>query len=594
MAIRLLPPQLIDQIAAGEVIERPASVVKELVENALDAGATRIDIAIERGGTQLVRVRDDGSGIAADDLPLAIARHATSKIARLEDLEQVATLGFRGEALPSIGSVSRLSIRTRCRDEASGRELAMDGGGGAPRIAPAAHPVGTTIEVRDLFHNVPARRRFVRSETTESSHVARLLERLALSRFDVGFSYTSNGREHWRHPPATEPGATLARIGRVLGDEFVAGSVPIEAAAGGLRLTGWVSMPTFARGLPDLQYWYVNGRAVRDRLLGNAVKLAYRDVLYGGRHPAYVLDLQIDPREVDVNAHPTKQELRFHEPRAVHDFIFRAIERLLARARPGGFASPPRAVAERDAPLAPSPEPREQTPLAWNDAPRGAFAPRAMPSLPPAQLQVTRSETAPMDGMDEPLGNAVAQLHGIYIVAETRAGMALIDMHAGHERVLYERMKVALGSGGLASQGLLHPVTLTLVAAERDALLAARAEYEAAGFGFEIDEAEAGVRVTRVPSLFAGRDVNALLRSLATAHGSDEASHHIEGLGNELLANLACRAAVHAGRRLSVPEMNALLREMEQTDRASQCNHGRPTVAQLSRAELDRLFLRGR
>jgi DNA mismatch repair protein MutL len=592
MPIRMLPPQLIDQIAAGEVIERPASVVKELVENALDAGATRIDVTIEAGGVQLVRIRDDGAGIAAEDLPLAIARHATSKIATLTDLERVLTLGFRGEALPSIASVSRLRIQTRRAEDGQGHELTMQGGL-TPALAPTAHPQGTTVEVRDLFHNVPARRRFLRSESTETGHVTRLLERLALARFDVGFSYTSNGREQWRHAAATDEGQRLARLGHVLGAEFVAGCVPVELAAGPLRLAGWIGLPTSSRGQPDLQYWFVNGRAVRDRLLTSAVKLAYRDVLFGGRHPAYVLSLDIDAGEVDVNAHPTKQELRFHEPRAVHDFIQRGLARLLATAGPAapGFDSPgPYATgrAWRDAPVRAT-APREPG-LAGFDAPDFASLSFAGINEPEAGFVVPAR--AP-DPDPQPLGNALAQLHGIYVLAETRTGLAIIDMHAGHERVLYERMKSAAAAAQPEAQLLLHPLPLELRAVELEVLQEGRAALEAAGFAFV--EEDGAIAVTRVPAALAGTDIAALLQDLAGHEGEPDAvDHHLEGVGNELLGTLACRAAVHAGRRLSVPEMNALLRDMEATERASQCNHGRPTIALLSLPELDRLFLRGR
>jgi DNA mismatch repair protein MutL len=597
MAIRMLPAQLIDQIAAGEVIERPASVVKELVENALDAGATRIDIAIEGGGIQLVRIRDDGSGMSAQDLPLSVARHATSKIAALEDLETVMTLGFRGEALPSIASVSRLRIQTRRADDPQGQELQVQGGVAQP-VGPAAHPQGTTIEVRDLFHNVPARRRFLRSEATETGHVARLLERLALARFDVGFSYSANGREQWRHAVATDERQRLARLDRVLGPEFVAGCVPVDLSAGPLRLTGWIGLPTFSRGQPDLQFWFVNGRAVRDKLLTSAVKLAYRDVLFGGRHAAYVLNLAIDAREVDVNAHPTKQELRFHEPRAVHDFIHRGLERLLASAGPAlpGFNTPGRYVAAGSW-SAPRSAPRE-TPLAGFDAPD--FASLSFAGVNEPSSFIDRFAPAPeratptFDTADaQPLGNALAQLHGIYILAETRAGLAIIDMHAGHERVLYERMKAAAARAQPEAQLLLEPLPLALRDAERQALDEARAGLEEAGFAF--GEQDGVLTVTRVPAALVGTDIASLLLQLAAGEAhSAGAEHHLEGIGNELLATLACRSAVHAGRRLSVPEMNALLRDMEATERAAQCNHGRPTITLLDLPDLDRLFLRGR
>ena len=608
MAIRMLPPQLIDQIAAGEVIERPASVVKELVENALDAGASRVDVSIEGGGVQLVRIRDDGCGMSADDLPLAIARHATSKIAALEDLERITTLGFRGEALPSIASVSRLTVRTRRAADAQGVELTVDGGHVMP-VAPAAHPPGTTIEVRDLFHNVPARRRFLRSETTETGQVSRLLERLALARFDVGFSYSSNGREQWRFAAAPDEPQRRARLARVLGDEFLTGCVSVDIEAGPLRLTGWIGLPTFSRAQADLQFWFVNGRAVRDRLLTSAVKLGFRDVLFGQRHPAYVLSLALDPREVDVNAHPTKQELRFHEPRAIHDFIHRAIERRLAAAGPAAadFATPGRlpgsATPRVDTGSSSFASPRASARPAPLDAPDFgtlSFAGVGEPSWRGSEFDwrslATPASEGPQLAGEQPLGTALAQLHGIYILAETREGLALIDMHAGHERVLYERLKQRSPSSP-PSQGLLQPLEIALRAAELEALQAARAELESAGFGFgDAGETAAGTLiVTQVPAALAALDVARLLRELAAAvDANDDASHHLEGIGNEILGTLACRAAVHAGRRLSLPEMNVLLRDMEVTERVAQCNHGRPTIALLTLAELDRLFLRGR
>ena len=595
MAIRVLPSQLIDQIAAGEVIERPASVVKELVENALDAGARRIDVEIERGGVGLIRVRDDGRGMTAEELPLAITRHATSKIASLDDLERVMSLGFRGEALPSIGAVSRLRIQSRHEGAATANELAVDGGEVGP-LRPAPVPAGSVIEVRDLFHNVPARRRFVRTEATETGQIQRLMERLALSRFDVAFSLRKDGREVFRFAPAATAADQLARVSAIVGEDFAAHCLLVDAQAGPLHLQGWISQPTFSRAQPDLTYWFVNGRAVRDRLLMNAVRVAYRDVLFGGRHPAYVLSLQIDPRDVDVNAHPQKQEVRFRESRGVHDFIQHSLERLLADTRPGvqasagdprgtPFASPPR-------PYGTVPQPQgfefaRSSPWAVADAFAGAA-----PFNPPSAGGVTPvAGGAPAD--TRPLGAALAQLHGIYILAQDAEGLVLVDMHAGHERVLYEKLKADHAARRQDAQVLLEPLLVSLKDYEIDALLEALPEWERAGFDIA-RIAPDRIAVRSVPALLAKSDVAALVREVVAAVTAEEGAHHVQGAEHQLLATLACRAAIHAHRRLTLPEMDALLRQMEETERASQCNHGRPTFARVTMAELDRLFLRGR
>ncbi len=597
MTIRVLPSHLVDQIAAGEVVERPASIIKELVENSLDAGASRVEIEIEQGGTGLIRVRDNGHGIAADELALALTRHATSKIASLDDLAAVSSLGFRGEALPSIAAVARLRVLSRRQDAPHAAEvLAENGEIGAVR--PAALAEGTVIEVRDLFFNVPARRRFLRSEATESTHVLRMVERLAMSRPDLTLRHSSNGREQLRVAPADDVQAERARLAQIVGDDFAAGCMEIDVAAGPLRLTGWISQPTFSRAQADLAHWFVNGRAVRDRLLLNAVKVGYRDVLYGGRHPAYVLHLTIDPREVDVNAHPAKQELRFRESRGVHDFIQRAIERRLADTRPGMQVS---AVDTRPAPgfthsgafdfpahspwsvrdamaQAPQPEGGDRHPN--GDGSDGA---------PFAAALAPGSSTADA----KPLGTAIAQLHGIYILAQDADGLVLVDMHAGHERVLYEKLKADHALRRAEAQQLLEPVPVTLPEAVIDRLLDEAAEWSRCGF--ELTRiAPDRVAVRSVPALLAREDVAELVRNTALAVADDEGAHHVEGAEHRLLATLACRGAVHGGRRLSLPEMDALLRQMEQTERASQCNHGRPTFARVALADLDRLFLRGR
>jgi DNA mismatch repair protein MutL len=605
MPIRVLPSELVDQIAAGEVIERPASVVKELVENSLDSGARRIEIDIERGGVGLIRVRDDGCGIAAEELAVAVSRHATSKISSLEDLESVITLGFRGEALPSIGSVSRLRIVSHPGHAEHAAEISIDGGTVMP-VRPAAHPLGTTIEVRELFFNVPARRKFVRSDSTELGHIVRLLERLALSRFDVTFRLR-NGSRLLFDSPATEQGAESTRCGGVLGEDFVARAVAIDHSAGPVSLSGWIGLPTAARAQPDQQFWFVNNRNVRDRLLMNAVRLAYRDVLYGGRHAAYVLYLTLDPKLVDVNAHPANLEVRFRDSRQIHDFVFRALERALADTKPSPAAAPA-AAAESilgAAQVSGSLALHEPTRGSWQPM-RNAWEPTRSPWAVAEALRESPSQYKPSEvgyaptlapeatESEQPLGSALAQLHGIYILAQSREGLVLVDMHAAHERVLYERFKAQHACGGEpASQHLLEPIVVDLKGHEIDAILESRAEWERAGFDLDA-LGPTRLALRRVPALLAGENIAEIVKAVVRDLELDADAHHIDGAADKFLGTLACRTAVHAHRRLSVPEMNALLRQMELTDRANQCNHGRPTWTRLSLPELDQLFLRGR
>jgi DNA mismatch repair protein MutL len=586
MAIQFLSANLIDQIAAGEVIERPASVVKELVENALDAGARRIDIEIEQGGLGLMRVRDDGGGIEAEELPLAVQRHATSKIASLEDLESVASLGFRGEALPSIGSVARLRVVSRSARASAASELQVEGGVRS-ELRPAAHPQGTTVEVRDLFYNVPARRKFVRTEPTEFGHIARTVERLALAAPAVGFRLRHNARQVLDLPPALDTAARDQRVARVLGADFPARSVRI-AQQGALQLYGWLGLPTASRANTEAQYWFVNGRPVRDRLLGNAARLGYRDVLYHGRHPAYVLDLRIDPRLVDVNAHPAKLELRFRDSRAVHEFVFRAVERALstpgvtAHAASGALAMPA-------ALMTPTAAITTQIEFA-------AHAGERYPDDPGARFAIGEPRTAqPLSavGEDQPLGAPIAQLHGLYILAQNRQGLVLVDMHAAHERVLYEALKLQHAQQSPASQQLLEPLAVNADEHELDLLMAAREDFTR--LGFELDRiAPTLLAVRAVPALLADAEVPTLLRAIIHDLATERGAHHLEASAQRVLAAIACRSAIHAQRRLSLAEMAALLRQMEHTERAGQCNHGRPTWTAVSLAELDRLFLRGR
>ena len=573
MPIQILADPLIDQIAAGEVIERPASVAKELVENALDAGARHVWIDVEHGGIGLLRVRDDGMGIAPGELPLALARHATSKIASLDDLERVATLGFRGEALPSIASVAQLRIASRPAAAAAGHEIdSADGRIRGPR--PVAHPPGTTVEVRELFHKVPARRKFLRAEATEFQHVQRTVTRLALSRFDVGFTLSHNRREQFTLPAAAGRLEQQARIARLVGADFIANSLHLEHGQGGLRLEGWIGLPSQARAQPDRQYLFVNGRMVRDRLLVNAARLGYQDVLHGGRHPAWLLYLTLDPMQVDVNAHPQKLELRFRDARTVHDFVFRTLERVLAATRAEGSAVAPAPAAGlfRGTP--------GQLPVAFSvgETPMAAHGPDPV--------------ERPADGAG-PLGMAVAQLLGIYILAQTAEGIVLVDMHAAHERILYERLKSAAGWGAGARQPLLVPAAVETSEAEAELAMQHRAELAAAGLIVDrIGPTTLAIR--EVPVVLAGQDIAAVLRDALADLGHAGATHRIAERQNELLANIACRSAVRAHRVLTIAEMNSLLRDMERTERSGQCSHGRPTWTRLTLAELDRLFLRGR
>ena len=587
MPIRVLDNHLIDQIAAGEVIERPASIVKELVENSLDAGARSIEVEIEAGGVRLTRVRDDGTGIPAEELALALSRHATSKINSATDLGAITTLGFRGEALPSIASVSRFEIVSRHIDAERAASVSVDAGaiGG---IAPAAHPPGTTVEVRDLFYNLPARRKFLRSEVTEQGHIVRLLERLALSRNDVAFRLRHGARTLLDAPALPGNGAAADRLARIVGRDFVERSLEVDHSAGPVRISGWIGTPAAARPTTDLQFWFVNGRAVRDRLLMNAVRLGFRDVLYSGRQPSYVLYLDIDPELVDVNAHPQKLEVRFRDSRQIHEFVFRAVERRLAGTKPGSSVVPPawngqsQFPGPRSAPL-----PLQPTSGA---GPVGAWALSENLLAVREALDAVDAEPGAPSSV-QPLGEALAQIHGIYILAQNDHGLVLVDMHAAHERVLYERMKAQQGPA--ATQLLLAPITVTLKVDELDALLAQRDDWQAAGFDLERLAPDTLV-VRAVPALLPREDIGALVRVVVGGVAEDGASHHLDGASDRLLGTIACRSAIHAHRRLTIPEMNALLRQMEQTPRADQCNHGRPTWTQVTLDELDRMFLRGR
>jgi DNA mismatch repair protein MutL len=622
--IKLLSPRLANQIAAGEVVERPSSVIKELLENSLDAGATRLDIDVDEGGIKLLRVRDNGSGVAYEDLPLALSRHATSKIYELDDLEAVATLGFRGEALASISSVSRLTLISSTDASDAGWQVVAEGRDMETQVSPAPHPRGTTVEVRDLFFNTPARRKFLRTEKTEFTHLEDVIKRLALSRFDVAFNLRHNNRliHSWR--AGEDQFERERRVAQVCGSAFMENAVFIEMERSGLRLWGWVAQPAFSRSQADLQYFYVNGRAIRDKLVSHAVRQAFQDVLYGGRHPAFVLYLELDPSTVDVNVHPTKHEVRFRDNRSVHDFIYSSLHHALAGVRPadliarkeeaeilrsqplvsgvaaGEFAGQD---AINFAPTVPSvnadnsgqsltqasgsygayqaPRPAYGGPSGVREAVRTygeLHAPQALPETP--------SEDIP------PLGYAIAQLKGIYILAENAQGLVVVDMHAAHERITYERMKVAYAKGGLQTQPLLVPESIAV--SEREADCAEEFAEIFTALGFELQRAGPESLVIRqLPVILNRARVEQLVRDVITdllEHGtSDRITHHI----NEILGTMACHGSVRANRRLSIPEMNALLRDMEATERSGQCNHGRPTWFLQSLDDLDKAFMRG-
>jgi DNA mismatch repair protein MutL len=577
MPIRELPAHLINQIAAGEVVERPASVVKELLENSLDAGASRIEIELEEAGVKLCRIRDDGGGIPRDELPLALARHATSKISSLEELEQVATLGFRGEALPSIASVSRLQITSRQRSADAAFMLdSADGGSGG--VSPAAHPPGTTVEVRDLFFNTPARRRFLRSERTEFGRVREVIERIALSRSGVAVRVTHNQRQILDLPAAVTPTELLERVRRVCGREFTDNAIYIQRESGGMLLRGWLVRPVHARSQPDLQYMFLNGRAIRDKLLAGAVRAGYRDVLYRDRWPAFVLYLDMDPAWVDVNAHPAKQEVRFREPGPVRDFLRRTVE--AAIAEPGVADRGSHRSNEFAGPVAG----QQQDPLAL-----------AMPvsSAILREQLATYAQPAATAGQLPPLGFALAQLHGVYILAQNAAGLIIVDAHAAHERVSYERLKAAVRQSAVQVQGLLVP--LSLAVSEREADQVEQHGELLARCGFLLDRIGPDrIAVRGIPALLGSVDPGALLRELLPGLGADLVMDDLLDVLDRVLAGSACHAAIRANRRLTVDEMNSLLRDMERTERSDQCNHGRPTRVALSMADLDQLFARGR
>ncbi len=613
MRIHSLPTQLVNQIAAGEVVERPSSVVKELVENCFDAGASHIFIEIEQGGARLIKIRDNGCGIYKEDLPLALSRHATSKISSLKDLEQVVSMGFRGEALPSISSVSRLTLISRISDADCAWKVIADGTEDNFDPQPDPHPQGTTIDVRDLFYNTPARRKFLKTEKTEFAHIETLIQRMALSRFDIGFTLLHNQKEILNLKPAETDAEQEQRIAGICGSAFIENSVKIDFAASGLSVTGWVGLPTFSRSQQDMQFFYVNGRLVRDKLVSHAIKQAYQDVLFHGRHSVFVLYLSLDPALVDVNAHPAKLEVRFREGRLVHDFLFSALHRSLADIRPGKniIELPVQAHQVTSAGVKEVEESRELFSgdrVSQQSKPISELKPIYNPR-PPQQgslpLQVEEvvnayaslypkpeSVAQPIPSDPKPLGNAIAHLHNIFILAETVSGIILVDTHAAHERITYERLKQQYQNGSIPSQPLLLPIKIKVSTSEAD--LAEQEHEFFMSLGFELNRSGPETLVLRsIPVLLGNTDLETLIRDVLSDMTEYGMSRRIQDKSNEILSTVACHGAVRARRRLTVDEMNALLRDMEQTERIGQCNHGRPTWIALSTQELDKFFLRG-
>ncbi len=607
MKIRQLDPLLANQIAAGEVVERPAAVVKELVENSLDAGATSLEIQIEKGGLGLILIRDNGSGMVKEDLPLALSRHATSKIRSVHDLENVMSLGFRGEALASVSAVSRLRLTSRTAESDSGWQISCEGQVEQLECVPAAHPVGTTIEVRDLFFNTPARRKFLKTDKTEFSHIETVIKRILLSRFDVAITLSHNGKILLDEKIAETIEAKERRVASICSDGFLENALSLDIIATGLRLSGWIGLPTFSRSQTDMQYFYVNGRIVRDKLLTHAVRQAYQDVLMHGRHPAIVLFLELDPYGVDVNVHPTKHEVRFRDSRLIHDFIRRSVQQVISSVRPEQLiVDEPIIYRSEQQFTAPAP-----TQSVLNLRPAAAVitsvqvqeqmaAYVTMHTAADELIQAPNIDrTEPVIEKDEqpdeipPLGFALAQLHGIFILAENQNGLVLVDMHAAHERINYEKLKKQFSKGRIAAQNLLLPVTVHMSAAQADCAEHHAETFTRLGLGIE-RLGETLLAVRHVPILLQEGNIEQLVQDVVSDLMTYDNSDRLEAQMNEILSTMACHGSVRANRQLTLHEMNILLRDMEQTERSGQCNHGRPTWVQLTKSELDKLFLRGR
>lgn len=628
--IEVLSPRLANQIAAGEVVERPANVVKELVENSLDAGATRIEVDVEQGGVKLIRIRDNGFGIEKDDLPLSLSRHATSKIKDLDDLESVQSLGFRGEALASIASVSRLVLSSHEQESEEAWQVQAEGRDMATEVKPCAHPVGTTIEMRDLFFNTPARRKFLRTEKTEFNHLEEVVKRMALSRYDVSFQLRHNQKVIHSLRPCTSEFDKEKRVASLLSAQFMQEAVSIEMEGAGLRLWGWVGLPTFSRSQADMQYFFVNGRIVRDKLVAHAIRQAYQDVLYHGRHSAFVLYLELDAALVDVNVHPTKHEVRFRDGRLVHDFLFRSLHKALGEVRPeapepdANLHSQPQVSGIAAGEFSGQNNIQLQQAQATGNPWQNNYAPQ---TIQPGQVQEQMNSygqlhqggpvnegsqigspfSQPMpsnsvmptmdvngagDKVIPPLGYAIAQLHGVFILSQSEHGLIVVDMHAAHERITYERLKVAYDEQGIASQPLLVPETIHVSQEQAD--IAEQQEQELSKLGFQLERlGPESLVIRQMPVLLRSANSEALVVKVLEDYRQHGGSRHMTEFRNEVLSSMACHGSVRANRQLTIAEMNGLLRDMEITERSGQCNHGRPTWTQLSMKELDKLFMRG-
>ena len=592
--INLLDQKLANQIAAGEVVERPASIVKELIENSLDARANKITVEVEQGGVKLIRIQDDGSGILKQDLALALHRHATSKIKKIGDLENINSLGFRGEALASISSVSRVSLLSKAREGEydAGWQIDVEGNIAHKSLVPVSHAEGTTIEVRDLFFNTPARRKFLKKERTEFSKIDEIIKRLALSRFDVHVSLRHNQKIIYNLLPAKSDSEKQRRVGLLCGSKFVENSILIDTDRAGLKLWGWVGLATFSRSQGDLQYFYVNGRSVKDKLVAHAVKQAYRDVLFHGRHPAYVLFLELDPSLVDVNVHPTKHEVRFRDSRFVHDFLFSSLYKSLSEVRPVDQLETSKELNQLNSAF--------DLPQKMNESNDGRFNQSALSLVDGERNFLESSDKSDDFSRAEnqrtdvpPLGYAVAQLHGVFILAQNDQGLVIVDTHAAHERITYERMKRALADEGLKTQTLLVPISIALSHTEVD--YAEDNKTALLELGLEIERvSDEALVVRKVPALLRDSDIEQLVRDVISDLIKFGTTDLINSKQDDLLSTMACHGSVRANRQLTIQEMNALLRDMETTERSGQCNHGRPTWVFKSLAELDKLFLRGR
>lgn len=604
MHIQKLNSQLSNQIAAGEVVERPASVIKELIENSIDAGATQVDVEIEQGGHTLIKVRDNGSGIHPDDLNLAVERHATSKIITFEDLENIGSLGFRGEALASIAAISRLKITSRTPDSETAYSVSYEAGELIENKKPTAHPVGTTIEVRDLFYNTPARRKFLRTPKTELQHIEFVIQRLALSRFNVGFSMKHNKKGLFNTAVANTPVAQEKRLMQMLGVSFLDAAISIELEASGLKARGWLAMTNYTRSQSDMQFFYVNGRFIRDKLMMHAARRAYHDVLFNGRHPAYVFYLDCNPAIVDVNVHPTKHEVRFRDSKSVHDFVFHAIHDALEQVRPSNGRpkigqSAPTPEAKKTLPPISYAAPKQQNNMSFVvQEQMKTYEKLNQPQHQMGNLTMqmdsciaTESEVAAPQA--QTLGTPIAQLHDIYILAQNEAGLIVVDMHAAHERILYEKLKHDIKNANLASEQLLVPITITLTTPEMRCWDDSQTLLATAGLTTE-QISDDTLIIREIPVILKNKNVAQLVRDIIMDIATLQKSHRIEEMVNEILGNIACHAAVRAHHRLTIPEMDQLLRDMENTENSGCCNHGRPTWTALSLKELDRLFLRGR